>query len=54
MGGMGVIYRLLGELEVGRDGRLIDLPGGPTLTILAALLLNANHRMSKAELIRVA
>ncbi len=54
MGSMGVIYRLLGELEVGRDGRLVGLPGGPTLIVLAALLLNANHRMSKAELIRVA
>jgi DNA-binding SARP family transcriptional activator/tetratricopeptide (TPR) repeat protein len=54
MGSMGVSYRLLGELEAGRDGALVDLPGGPTLIVLAALLLNANHRMSKAELIRVA
>src|ERR1700722_2018862 len=54
MGSMGVIYRLLGELEVGRDGRLIDLPGGPTLMVLVGLLVNANRRMSKTDLIRVA
>ena len=46
--------RLLGKLKAGRDGALVDLPGGPTLIVLAALLLNANQRMSKAELIRVA
>jgi DNA-binding SARP family transcriptional activator/tetratricopeptide (TPR) repeat protein len=51
---MGVIYRLLGELEVGRDGRLVDLPSGPTLIVLAALLVNANRRMSKTDLIRTA
>jgi DNA-binding SARP family transcriptional activator/tetratricopeptide (TPR) repeat protein len=54
MGSTGVIYRLLGELEVGRDGRLVDLPAGRTLVVLAALLVNANRRMSKAELIRAA
>jgi DNA-binding SARP family transcriptional activator len=54
MGSTDVIYRLLGELEVGRDDRLVDLPGGPTLVVLAALLVNANRRMSKTELIRAA
>ena len=54
MGSTGVIYRLLGELEVGQDGRLVDLPAGPTLVVLAALLVNANRRMSKTELIRAA
>jgi len=49
-----VIYRLLGELEIGDDGPLVDLPGGPTLILLAALLVNANRRMSKSALIRVA
>jgi DNA-binding SARP family transcriptional activator/tetratricopeptide (TPR) repeat protein len=49
-----VIYRLLGELEIGEDGPLLDLPGGPTLIMLAALLVNANRRMSKTELIRAA
>lgn len=47
-----MIYRLLGELEIGRDGQLLDLPNGHTLTVLAALLLNANRRMSKTDLIR--
>jgi len=49
-----VIYRLLGELEIGGDGPLLDLPGGPTLIVLAALLVNANRRISKTELIRAA
>jgi DNA-binding SARP family transcriptional activator/tetratricopeptide (TPR) repeat protein len=49
-----MIYRLLGELEIGGDGPLLDLPGGPTLIVLAALLVNANRRMSKTELIRAA
>ena len=49
-----MIYRLLGELEIGEDGALLDLPGGPTLIVLAALLVNANRRMSKTELIRAA
>jgi DNA-binding winged helix-turn-helix (wHTH) protein len=49
-----VIYRLLGELEIGEDDQLLDLPGGTTLIVLAALLVNANRRMSKTELIRAA
>jgi DNA-binding SARP family transcriptional activator/tetratricopeptide (TPR) repeat protein len=49
-----VIYRLLGELEIGPDGQLVNLPGGLTLILLAALLVNANRRMSKADLIRAA
>src|ERR1700680_745804 len=49
-----VIYCLLSELEIGRDGRLLDMPGGHTLIVLAALLVNANRRMSKTELIRAA
>lgn len=52
--GVSVIYRLLGELEIGPDGQLLDLPSGTTLTLLAALLLNANRRMSKTDLIRAA
>jgi hypothetical protein len=44
-----VIYRLLGELEIGEGSRLLHLPGGPTLVVLAALLVNANRRMSKTE-----
>ncbi len=49
-----MLYRLLGELEVGPEGRLVKLPAGPTLILLAVLLLNANTRMSKSDLIRVA
>ena len=49
-----IVYRLLGELEIGPEGHVLDLPGGPTLILLAALLVNANRRMSKADLIRVA
>ncbi len=49
-----MIYRLLGELEIGEGSRLLHLPGGPTLIVLAALLVNANRRMSKTELIRAA
>ena len=48
------IYRLLGELEISHEGPLVELPGGPTLVVLAALLVNANRRMSKTELIRAA
>jgi DNA-binding SARP family transcriptional activator/tetratricopeptide (TPR) repeat protein len=49
-----VIYKVLGELEISRGGRLIDLPGGHTLIVLAALLINPNRRISKVELIRAA
>jgi DNA-binding SARP family transcriptional activator len=54
MGSTGVIYRLLGELEIGEDGRLVGLPTGPTLILLAVLLVNANRTMSKSDLIRAA
>jgi DNA-binding SARP family transcriptional activator/tetratricopeptide (TPR) repeat protein len=54
MGGTQVLYRLLGELEIGADGQLLELPGGPAIVILAALLLNVNRRVSKADLIRAA
>ena len=47
-------YSLLGDLEIGQDGDEIKLPVGPTLIVLAALLINANRRMSKADLIRAA
>jgi DNA-binding SARP family transcriptional activator len=49
-----VIYGVLGDLEVHRDGTLLELPGGPTRMLLAGLLINANRRMPKADLIRVA
>jgi len=49
-----VIYRLLGKLEISRDDQSLDLPGGHNLIVLAALLINANQRMSKAELLQAA
>ncbi len=45
-------YRLLGELQVEQDGFLLELPAGATLLVLAALLINANRRMSKSTLLR--
>ena len=53
-GGISLIYRLLGELEIGEGDRLLELPAGPTLIVLAALLVNANQRISKRDLIRAA
>lgn len=49
-----MIYRLLGELQVGEDGLQLDLPSGATLLLLTALLLNANRRLPKSALIRAA
>jgi DNA-binding SARP family transcriptional activator/tetratricopeptide (TPR) repeat protein len=49
-----VIYRLLGELEISRNDQYLDLPSGHTLIVLAALLVNANQRISKAELLQAA
>ncbi len=49
-----MIYRLLGDLETGAEGSQAELPGGPTLAVLTALLVNANRRVPKAALIRVA
>jgi DNA-binding SARP family transcriptional activator len=49
-----VVYRLLGELEIGPGDNLLELPSGPTLIILAVLLVNANRQISKADLIRAA
>lgn len=49
-----MIYRVLGELEIGGDGGLLELPAGPSLVVLAALLVNVNRRISKTELLRAA
>jgi DNA-binding SARP family transcriptional activator/tetratricopeptide (TPR) repeat protein len=49
-----VIYRLLGNLEIGLDGQSLALPGGHNLVVLAALLVNANQRMAKNELLKSA
>jgi len=48
-----MIYRILGELEVrDRAGRLVELPRGHDLAVLAALLIWPNRQLSKAELLR--
>lgn len=49
-----MIYRLLGELQIGRDEAPLSLPSGVTLTLLAALLVGVNRKMSKTALIRAA
>ena len=49
-----MIYRLLGNLQIGEDDQAVDLPGGHNLLVLAALLINANRRMSKNELLMAA
>ncbi len=54
MGGVCVIYRLLGKLEIGPNGESVDLPGGHSLLVLATLLINANQRVSKNELLKAA
>src|SRR5690348_16703851 len=49
-----MIYALLGELEIRRDGAPMELPAGPALAMLVALLLHPNRSMSQGELIRAA
>lgn len=48
-----MIYSLLGEVEV-RDAqeRLVELPRGHHRTVLAMLLVRANHQVSTADLVR--
>ena len=47
-----MIYRLLGELQIGPEEQPLPLPGGQTLILLAALLVGVNRKMSKSDLIR--
>jgi len=49
-----MIYRVLGELEISQDNQFLDLPGGHTLIVLAALLINTNQRLSKTQLLQAA
>jgi DNA-binding SARP family transcriptional activator/tetratricopeptide (TPR) repeat protein len=49
-----VIYRLLGELEIRGRGRALPLPAGHSLVVLAALLVHANTRISKSDLLQAA
>jgi len=46
-----VSFRLLGPLEIWRSGRQIAISAPRKLTVLAALLLQANHTVSTAQLI---
>lgn len=48
---MDLEYRILGPLEVRRNGVLLDLGGAKQRTLLAALLLRANHTVSTDQLI---
>src|ERR1051326_4672408 len=54
MGSTGVIYRLLGELEIGENGRLVEPPTGPTLLLLAGLLVQANRTIAEPAVIGAA
>lgn len=54
MGGTPVLYGLLGDVDIGHGGRLLDLPGRHSRIVFAALLVNANRPLSKVELMRVA
>ena len=47
-----MIYRLLGDVEIGPDGLPLELPRSHNLLVLTALLLGANRRVSKTELLR--
>jgi DNA-binding SARP family transcriptional activator/tetratricopeptide (TPR) repeat protein len=47
-----MIYRLLGELQIGDNGNLIRLPGGLNRILLAALVVRANQHVPKTALIR--
>jgi DNA-binding SARP family transcriptional activator/tetratricopeptide (TPR) repeat protein len=48
-----MIYGILGNLEIRTpDGRLVELPGGHHLSVLAALLMRANRQLSTSELLR--
>ncbi|SDH52980.1 DNA-binding transcriptional activator of the SARP family [Lentzea fradiae] len=45
-------YAILGEFEIRHENRSLELPRGHALTLFAVLLLNANRRMTKADLMR--
>lgn len=49
-----MFYRVLGDLELGAETDLLPLPAGRSLLVLVALLLHANRRISKTELLRAA
>src|SRR5215218_738954 len=43
-------FKVLGPLEVRRDGRSVALPGGKPRAVLAVLLLHANEPVSAERL----
>ena len=43
-------YKVLGPLEVRRDGRVVAVPGGKPRAVLAFLLLHANEPVSAERL----
>src|SRR5215217_1369875 len=43
-------FKVLGPLEVRRDGRALELPGGKPRAVLAVLLLHANEPVSAERL----
>ncbi|HZN17872.1 MAG TPA: BTAD domain-containing putative transcriptional regulator [Micromonosporaceae bacterium] len=47
-----MIYRILGDLEIGPPDAPLPLPSGHRLGVLAILLVNANRRVSTADLLR--
>ncbi|HET8681509.1 MAG TPA: BTAD domain-containing putative transcriptional regulator, partial [Micromonosporaceae bacterium] len=49
-----MIYRILGDLAVGPSEAPLPLPSGHRLTVFAVLLVNANRRVSTADLLRAA
>src|SRR5262245_54742141 len=53
-GATAVLFRVLGDLDIGDGEHRVTLPGGHTRTVLAALLVNANRQLSPAELLTVA
>ncbi len=47
-----MIYRLLGDLEIGEPDRPLPLPRSHHLLVLVTLLLQANQRVAKQQLLR--
>src|SRR5262252_7711960 len=52
VGGAAVIdYRLLGPIEVGIDGRVLDIAGQKQRALLSVLVLNANQPVPRDVLV---
>ena len=46
-----IVYRLLGPIEAGVDGRVLDIGGHKQLALLAVLVLRANQPVSRDVLV---